>query len=156
MKDNTHFNIGKVTALRSVRQKIDELNGTLKSLSCPVIDDFALLPRLYEAYLNVFARRGSPDAALRVYNRKKFLLIVLYLYCPAALSGERMKAGLRSKLSALFGLTASTPISDNCTDLLFTYQNFRDFRRDVDIIYKEIADVILSESNGKEIPCKNG
>lgn len=145
METTNNFNLGKVMALKAIRQKSLELLQVSNELGEPMLDDLSLLPRIYDAYLNVFKRRGCLEKASQVYHRKKFLLIALYLYSPKTLAGDRMRVGLRDKLSELFGLTTSTPISDNCANILFDYEKYRDFRRDVDIIFNEIVAVLDDE-----------
>lgn len=133
------FNMGKVMALKVLRDKSLELQKAMDELGEPSLDDLSLLPQIYDAYLNVFRKRGCPQKATQVYHRKKFLLIVLYLYSPKTLAGGKMRVGLRDRLSELFGLSASTPVSDNCSNVVFQYNHYRDFRRDVEIIYNEIT-----------------
>ena len=138
MNENAKINIGKVTALRTLREKVAELSDVMKELGEPILEDLTLLPEIYEAYKRVFSRRGRPDEAMSVRNRKKFLMVVLYLYSPKALAGDRMRMGLRKKVSELFSLTTSTPISDNCAGLIVQYRAYADFRRDVDLIFQEV------------------
>lgn len=140
MNENAKINIGKVTALRTLREKVAELSDVMKELGEPILEDLTLLPEIYEAYKRVFSRRGRPDEAMSVRNRKKFLMVVLYLYSPKALAGDRMRMGLRKKVSELFGLTTSTPISDNCAGLIVQYRAYADFRRDVDLIFQEVLE----------------
>lgn len=142
METESCFNIGRVMALKAIRDKSIELMGLSEELGEPMLDDLSLLPAIFNAYLKVFQRRGCPEKAWQVYHRKKFLLIALYLYSPKTLAGDRMRVGLRNQLSSLFGLSTGTAISDNCASLLFTYQKYRDFRRDVDIIFNEIITVL--------------
>lgn len=141
----SNFNMGKVMALKAIRKKSLELLRASDELGEPLLEDLSLLPRIYDIYLGVFKKRGCPDKALQVYHRKKFLLIALYLYSPKTLAGDRMRVGLRDKLSELFGLTTSTPISDNCANIIFNYEKYRDFRRDVDIIFNEIVAALDDE-----------
>lgn len=140
MEDVFELNIGKVIALKRLRDKMLEISDKIMELGEPMLDDLDLLPDMYEAYKRVFARRGRPDDALQVRNRKKFLMVVLYLYSPKALIGDKMlRIGLRKKLSELFGLTTSTPISDNCAGLIIQYKAYADFCRDVNLIFKEVC-----------------
>lgn len=135
------INIGKVVALKKLREKVNELSEVMKELGEPILDDLALLPTIYEAYKRVLQRNGCLDDVASVRNRKKFLMVVLYLYSPKALAGVRMRRmGLRKKMSELFGLTTSTPISDNCAGLIVQYHAYADFRRDVDLIFQEVLD----------------
>lgn len=134
------INIGKATAIRVLRSKVKELSRTIDELGEPLLTDLSLLPCVYDAYRRVFERRGRPGDAATVRNRKKFLLVALYLYSPKTLAGERMRrGGLRRAITALFGLTASTPVSDNCSGLVVQYRAYADFRRDVDIIFEEVC-----------------
>lgn len=74
--DNVSFNkfdIGRVLALKAIRDKSHELLKVSRELGEPLLDDFSLLPKIYEAYLNVFKRRGCPNAASQVFNRKNSL-----------------------------------------------------------------------------------
>lgn len=142
MDENAKINIGKVSVLKTLRDKMIELADLMKELGEPILYDLSLLPRIYDAYVAVFTRRGRAEDALLVRNRKKFLMVVLYLYSPTALVGDRMRIGLRKKISELFGLTTSTPISDNCAGILVQYHAYADFRRDVDLIFQEILETM--------------
>lgn len=132
------FNIEKVRKLTKLWNKTQEFTRCLNNLGEPLLYDYSLLERMYNTYLKVFESRGKAEQAFRVYNRQKFLIIVLYIYSPKTLAGDRMRIGLRDKLSKLFGLNTSTPISDNCSNLIFNYDKYRDFRRDVEIIFNAI------------------
>ncbi len=138
MNEDAKINLGKVAALKSIRDKMLELSQFIDELGEPILTDLTLLPQIYDAYSRVFERRGLPDDARLVRNRKKFLMVVLYMYSPKALAGDRMRVGLRKAVSELFGLSTSTPISDNCVGLMLQYNIYPDFRRDVDIIFKEV------------------
>jgi hypothetical protein len=136
------FDIERIEAIKLLNNDICSLKKMLDEAATPVLHDMTLIPELFEVFKSVFERRGCPEKAQQVYNRKKFLLLMMYLYSPITLVGGRMRTGLRDKLSELFGLNTSTPISDNCVRLLFDYQTYRDFRRDVGIIYREIANYL--------------
>lgn len=145
MIEEAKINMGKIAALRIMRNKVLELSQVLEELGEPVLTDLALLPKIHEAYKRVYARRGCPQDAMLVRNRKKFIMVVLYLYSPKALAGDRMRMGIRKIISELFGLTTSTPISDNSASLLIEYNAYSDFRRDVDLIFKEVLAVLPDE-----------
>lgn len=138
MNEDTKVNMGKIAALRTMRNKILELSQIFEELGEPILTDLTLLPTIHEAYKRVFARRGCPNDAMLVRNRKKFIMVVLYLYSPKALAGDRMRMGLRKIISDLFGLATRTPISDNSAGLIIEYNAYADFRRDVDLILKEV------------------
>ena len=72
-------------------------------------------------------------------QRKKFIFIILYLYSPSSLAGDKMASGLRNELSNVLGIQAKSTISNNCADLVFLYQyNYMNFRNDVEFIYNKI------------------
>lgn len=129
----------KVMTLKDLRDKSTELAHTMEELSKPILDDLNLLPIIYEVFCNCMEKRFDAPAANSVYQRKKFLLVVMYLYSPRTLAGGKMRLGLRDELSRLLGLNAKTPISDNCSDVVTLYKTYRDFRRDVDLIYDAVV-----------------
>ena len=72
-------------------------------------------------------------------QRKKFIFIILYLYSPSSLAGDKMASGLRNELSKVLGIQAKSTISNNSADLVFLYQyNYMNFRNDVEFIYNKI------------------
>lgn len=132
------FDIGRIYAIQTVYEKVQDMQNALSEIAEPILTDYSLLPVLYDAYLSVFHERGQIDHVERVHHRKKFLLIVLSLYSPIALVGGKMKGGLRKELAKLFCISSETTVSDNIRDLLKYYNLYRDFRRDVDVIYKRM------------------
>lgn len=136
---NTLFDTARVADIRSLGSRLATLRRSYERATRPSMDDFALLPSLYEAYRSVFARRGCPDQALRVYHRKKFLLAVVYLYSPKTLAGAKLRVGLRSRITRLLGIKADTPVSDNCSSMLDLYRLYRDFRSDTDEVLSAMA-----------------
>ena len=138
----SELNMGKIAAIKAVREKCIELGEALVDLSRPMLDDFSLLSEIHNAYVDVFRERGCPGKAAQVYHRKKFLLVALYLYSPGTLTGERMRIGLRRELADVLNLTTGTAVSDNCASLLFHYNNSRDFRRDCGLIYRKAVEKI--------------
>lgn len=143
MKDTAvTFDFDKIRRLKVCREEVAGLMHIMAALEEPMLDDVSLLPSIYDAYLNVFRRRGCPEKAALVYNRKKFLLVALYLYSPRTLVGDRTRVGLRKELANLFGLATGTAVSDNFADIVFYYESYRDFRRDVDLIFNEIVAVL--------------
>lgn len=137
-----HFDLVKIQTLRELRNKARALNKAVSVLAEPALHDFAMLPHIYQVYLNFFTRRGCPKEATKVFHRKKFLLVALYLYSPRTLAGDRIVPWLRMELTKLFGLTSGSSVSDNCANLLFYYQHYRDFRQDTDAIYRDVLDFL--------------
>lgn len=139
--------IGKILALKSLREEFNELSEQMQELAAPILNDLSYLPWIYTVFTEHLRRNGRTHDAGSVYNRKKFLMAVLYLYSPRALAGDRMRMGLRKRISELFKLSSSTPISDNCAGLIVLYSRYSDFRKDVDAILGMVLKNI-SPSNG--------
>lgn len=138
MTNEEKINIGRISAIKNINTKMSEFTAMLHKLEQPIFTDKSLLPTIYKVYRDYFARRGNVHDADLVRNRKKFLLIVLYLYSPRTLSGRKMQLGLRRQISNVIGLTSSTPISDNCVGLITLYNAYIDFKNDVDAIYSDV------------------
>lgn len=131
--------MGKIAALRTVREKVLELNNAMNELGRPILEDLSLLPRIHRIYQGLFSRRECPEKSSKVYHRQKFIFVALYLYSPKTLAGDRIRMGLRDKIAEVLGLSSGTPISESCSKIMFSYNNYRDFRRDVDIIYGDVV-----------------
>lgn len=139
MSNTIQLNMNRLSALKSLRGQHSEIENLIKELSRPVISDLSLLPQIYDIYTDYMREQNRGDDVRTVSNRKKFLMAVLYLYSPASLVGERMHRGLRKKISEVFGLATSSPISDNSVGLIIQYNAYSDFRTDVNGFLSAIA-----------------
>lgn len=137
-KTETKIDFEKMLTLKDLRDKSIELSHTMEELSRPILDDLSLLPIIFDVFCNWLEKKPTPPVANSVYQRKKFLLVIMYLYSPRTLAGGKMRLGLRDELSRILGLNAKTPISDNCSDVMTLYKTYRDFRKDVDLIYDAV------------------
>ncbi|MCI2145824.1 MAG: hypothetical protein LKK08_06210 [Bacteroidales bacterium] len=120
------------------RKSISELTCRNKTLAEPVLTDMSKIPELWKLFQEILAERGNGEKIKGTYDRDKFLLIVVLLYSPATLSGEKMGKGLRDVLAECFGLNAPSAISDNVRDVIFLWENYSSFRDDVKYIWSEI------------------
>lgn len=128
------LNIGRIAALKSVRDEIKEIRSSMAELSESILTDWALLPSLYQLFQDLFSKRHITQS---IYHRQKFLFVVLFLYCPSSLAGGRMPQGFRKVLASTLGLNATTTVSDNCSGLMVLYRSYPDFRRDADLYYEK-------------------
>lgn len=136
------MNIERLNNIEALIKERAEINAKLSLLSEPTLHDIERIDEFYLNYRKLFARRGIPHQSEWVYSRKKFLFVIIYLYSPSALVGHKLRRGLRDKLARLFGLNAPSTISDNVVNLMSDYVNYRDFRRDVHILYEEFLPLI--------------
>ena len=64
----------------------------------------------------------------------------MFLYSPGTLAGGKIGKGIRDALAKVLGFKAPTAISNLCTDVMFLYSNYKDFRRDINCIYVQILE----------------
>ena len=119
----------KIKRIRKIRSVKSDLSKEENILIKPILSDKKLIPLIY---------KKSDEGISTVMQRKKFIFIILYLYSPSSLAGDKMASGLRNELSKVLGIQAKSTISNNCANLVFLYQNYIDFRNDVEFIYNKI------------------
>ena len=80
-------------------------------------------------------RYGGMDTPIR---RREFLFIVLVLFAPRALVGDRLPNGIRSALSAALPDVSPCVISNNIADATFFYRHYKVFRQEVERLYAHV------------------
>lgn len=76
------------------------------------------------------------------------LFAIIYLCAPEVLIGRKMRVGLRSFLSNLFGFQTPSAISIRCRNLMFRYRHYREFRAGADSAISK-AEEILAAVEGR-------
>ncbi len=112
--------------------------------SCPTRSSYRDSQSLHTSLI---VERGCKTATNTVIQRKKFIFIVLYLYSPSSLAGDKMAPGLRDELSNVLGVQAKSTISNNCANLVFLYQNYTSFRKDVEYLCNKIISWLKSHES---------
>lgn len=123
--------------LKSIREQKYRLSERESEIAKPVLTDLGMIDTLYEWFKEI-ALDGKELPKGNVFQRKKFIFIILYLYSPTTLAGGKMRAGLREKLAEVFPIKEKSVVSNNTNNLVFSYQLYKYFRQDVERIYKEI------------------
>ena len=131
-----------IVELKSIREQKSRLSERENELSRPFLSDYSLIPTLYAWFKEILANRDCPPNPESVNQRKKFLFIILFLYSPSVLAGGKMPDGLRDALCRTLGMNTGSTISKNCADVVFLYQNYKDFRQDIEYLYAEILERI--------------
>lgn len=126
-----------ISELKSVREERIRLSAKEQELSEPMLDDYSLVGEIYEWFQEILSERTLPPRADSPLQRKKFIFIILFLYSPKTLAGDKMRIGLRDKIAEVTGCTR-TLISHNCEDVSFFYQQYKCHREDIDFLYVEI------------------
>lgn len=139
------IDFNKIIELKKTREDIANLAEYEKVLSSPAICDCSLVRRIYEIFKEILSERDCAPNFESVTQRKKFIFIALYLFAPGVLIGDNMPKGLRRLLSDTLGIKSHTLISNDCNDVVFLYQNYKDFYDDTCVLYDEILNRLGSE-----------
>ena len=131
-----------IVELKSIREQKSRLSERENELSRPFLSDYSLIQTLYSWFKEILANRDCAPNPESVNQRKKFLFIVLFLYSPSVLAGGKMPDGLRDTICRTLGMNTGSTISKNCADVVFLYQNYKDFRQDIEYLYAEILERI--------------
>lgn len=155
--------IEKLNQMKEIHQQQKELANKEKEMVKPILTDLEQIPVLYKWFCIILKSMDLPPYIETVTQRKKFLFIILYLYSPGTLNGKPMVHGLRKKLVQTLEFASATTISDNCTDLIVFYSNFKEYREEIDVIYKKICErmihkgwVVDKDSSGKSPDMSGG
>ena len=140
-----------IVELKSIRERKKQLTERENELTSPLLEDLSVIPMLYDWFKEILADLSCPPNVDSVTQRKKFLFIVLFLYSPNALAGGRLPNGIRNKLSEIFKELSPCSISQNIADVFFIYQQYKDFRNDIESLYS----AILVRLRQEKVICHN-
>ena len=129
--------LDKIVELRKLRAEKETVARRASELEQPVLTDLSLVPTLYGWFREILAGMPRPPGQDSVGQRRKFLFVVIMLYSPKTFCGEVTRAGLCGELSKIFSLTHAT-VSRNISDMVFFYENYRDYADSAEEIYREI------------------
>ena len=126
--------------LKAIREQKSRLSEREQELSSPVLTDLSLIPQIYGWFKDILAGMDFPPNPESVTQRKKFLFIVLFLFAPSVLAGGRLPNGIRAEISGVFPDVSPCVISNNIADVSFIYQQYKDFRQDIEYLYNQIVE----------------
>lgn len=129
-----------IVELKSIREQKSRLSEREQELSSPILADYSLIPEIYVWFKEILAERPCPPNPENVTQRKKFLFIVLFLFAPSVLAGGRIPNGIRAEISHVFPDVSPCVISNNIADVSFIYQQYKNFRQDIEYIYCQIVE----------------
>lgn len=127
-----------VSELKSIREQKSILSEREQELVKPLLSDLSLVSVLYDWFKDILESMGFPPRVDSPHQRKKFIFIILFLYSPSTLAGGRVSNKIREELSKVVSCYPSY-ISHNIENVLFLFQQYKDFRQDIDYIYTEIV-----------------
>ena len=129
-----------IMELKSIREQKSRLSEREQELSLPILTDLSLIPEIYGWFKEVLSEMDYPPNPESVTQRKKFLFIVLFLFAPSVLAGGRLPNGIRAEISGVFPDVSPCVISNNIADVSFIYQQYKDFRQDIEFIYNQVLE----------------
>lgn len=129
-----------IVELKSIREQKSRLSEREQELSLPILTDLSLIPEIYDWFKEVLSGVDCPPNPESVPQRKKFLFIVLFLFAPSVLAGGRLPNGIRAEIAGVFPDVSPCVISNNIADVSFIYQQYRDFRQDIEFIYNQVLE----------------
>lgn len=129
-----------IVELKSIREQKSRLSERETELSSPILTDLKLIPEIYAWFKEIHSTTNKHINSDNVSQRKKFLFIVLFLFAPSVLAGGRVPNGIRSEIARVFPDVSPCVISNNITDVSFIYQQYKDFRHDIEYLYNQILE----------------
>lgn len=133
------LDFNKIERIIEIRQIKSKLSEEENSFTTPMMRNMDMVSELYNKFLTI-APTMTEDHINSVNCRKKFLFIVLYMFCPSVLAGGKMPKGLRDELSKVLGIHSKSTISDNCSDVSFLYKNYSKFKKEVNEIFRKLME----------------
>ena len=88
---------------------------------------------------DTFQNRLSPQFGKRHPAEKVSFHRVVPLR-PSVLAGGRLPNGIRAEISGVFPDVSPCVISNNIADVSFIYQQYKDFRQDIEYLYCQIVE----------------
>lgn len=131
-----------IMELKAIREQKSRLSERENELSSPILTDFGLIPEVYSWFKKILSERSCPPNIENVTQRKKFLFIVLFLFAPSVLAGGRLPNGIRAEIAGVFPDVSPCVISNNIADVSFIYQQYKDFRQDIEYLYNQIVEIL--------------
>lgn len=129
-----------IMELKAIREQKSRLSEREQELSLPILTDLSLIQELYQWFKEILSRMDCPPNPDSVTQRKKFLFIILFLFAPSVLAGGRLPNGIRAEIAHVFPDVSPCVISNNIADVSFIYQQYKDFRQDIEFIYNQVLE----------------
>lgn len=126
-----------IAEIKNIREQKSRLSEREAELVSPILTNLESIPYIYELFKNIVRTMNIPPRE-KIIQRKEFLFIILFLFVPSVLAGGRIPNGVRKSLEHVFPKVKPCTISNNIADVFFWYQQYKYFRSDINIIYKEM------------------
>lgn len=127
-----------ISEIREIRKMKSVLSERESELSRATITDYSLIPVIYRWFLQIMSSRQEEIGKQGVFDRLKFIFIILFLYAPGSLAGGKMPDGLRASIASTLGEVSPCVISNNKKSASFFYNIYNRYKEDIEFTYKEI------------------
>lgn len=128
----------RIANIKTLHKQAEDAMARVEAAERPMLMDWSLIADAYYAFTAFVAEKGkSPDDYTK---RRQFVFIILYLFAPKVLAGGKMPTGLRDRICDVLGLNARSALSNQVKDLMFFYQEYKDFRDGVNEAYAHIEE----------------
>ncbi|MCD8167621.1 MAG: hypothetical protein LUE93_16950 [Bacteroides sp.] len=122
-----------IQELKDLLEEEEDLKKRFREKTTHTLSDFTLIEKLYEWFNEIVEERDAE-------SRRKFIFIVLYLYSPTTLVGNKTRRGVREELTRVLDECTATRISHHCTEVALHYRCYKSFRIEMEQILKELLD----------------
>ena len=131
------MDLSKIRFAKDAKEEIKLMEHNVSEALKPAIVNADYINEVYRLFLSFIEWSGK---IMDTNNRKKFLFIAVYLFCPSVLIGHTMPRGFRDRIKELINAKSASTVSNDVANLLFLYNHYKDFREDVDNAYKYIIE----------------
>ena len=130
------MDLSKIRFAKDASEEIRQMEHDVSEALKPAIADADFVGEVYRRFLSFIEGSGK---VMDANNRKKFLFIAVYLFCPSVFIGHTMPRGFRDRIKELIHAKSATTVSNDVSNLLFLYNHYKGFREDVDNAYSFIV-----------------
>lgn len=141
----------KISRLFQLQREKAYIEKEETRLTEPIEWDIDWLGNCHDVFVKALSEinpEANPDSGK---SRKKFLFVTMYIFCPGALVGRKLRIGLRDKMVEVFGDLAPSTISHLTENLVFLYSNYSSFRRDVDYVTNAVIKFLKGEDYTEKV-----
>lgn len=129
------MNVQRILEAQKLDRNVKLAEKAVNEALNPILKDLRLIDDVFAHFLRFC---GCEGCTLGVNNRRVFLFVVAYIFCPSSLIGRKMPSGFRQKLLDVMTINAGSIISRYMSDLMFWYNHYKEFREDVNNAYSYI------------------
>lgn len=141
MMVNDLFKIGELLSVHTQKSELDRKEA---ELTIPVLTNKEYISLIFDWYCELSGHSGC-TYDLDTDDKMEFLMIILLLYSPDFFTGHRLRDGIRDILTKLFGYKSGSGVSNHLKDIVHTYNNYRKFRAELNVLYPEILNRLKAE-----------